>query len=76
MKFMNKDQILNSLGLDQNTLSAGHLEVFTPIDGSKLASVKTHKPQDVDAVIVRSCEAFKLWREVPAPRRGDNLWVQ
>ena len=68
---MNKDQILNSLGLDQNTLSAGHLEVFTPIDGSKLASVKTHKPQDVDAVIVRSCEAFKLWREVPAPRRGE-----
>ena len=62
---------LRSIGFDQSTLTAGDLASHSPIDGSLLARVRSTTPAELDAVIARSVDAFKAWRSVPAPRRGE-----
>ena len=47
----------------------GTLKTRSPIDGSSAGSVV--ETGDVEAVIARSVEAFRAWRRVPAPRRGE-----
>jgi aldehyde dehydrogenase (NAD+) len=60
--------------LSMAAASSGHgpaLEVHSPIDGRLLASVPTHTPAEVSAIIDQSASAFLKWREMPAPRRGE-----
>jgi len=47
------------------------LAVRSPIDGRVLATVRGATPADVKRVVDASAEAFKTWRTVPAPRRGE-----
>ena len=47
------------------------LAARSPIDGRNLATVRTASPGDVGAVIDSAEGAFKTWRLVPAPRRGE-----
>ena len=64
-------QIFSALGLDESQISGGNLEVFSPVDGAKIANVKTHTTAEAEKIIAQSAEAFKKWRIVPAPRRGE-----
>ena len=48
-----------------------HLTVRSPIDGSELASFPAAMPEDVPQVVEDASQAFKTWRMVPAPRRGE-----
>jgi len=66
---MDFQDILKANGLDD--LSAGDLEVFTPIDGSKIAAVRMNRAKDVEAIAAQSRAAFEAWRDVPAPVRGE-----
>jgi len=54
-----------------SSFSGSDLKVTTPIDGSEIASLRLDTPAEVDAKIAKSVEAFKKWREVPGPRRGE-----
>ena len=63
--------ILSAVGLSDDVLTGGDLDVRTPIDGSLLASIATVDASDVDAVVQRASDAFRTWRDVPAPRRGE-----
>ncbi len=47
------------------------LPVHSPIDGSLLATLRFDTKEETEAKIARSVVAFKAWREVPAPRRGE-----
>ena len=58
---------------DLNGLDKGDLDVFTPIDGSKIASVKMDKASDVDSVVKQSHKAHLEWRKTPAPVRGELI---
>lgn len=49
----------------------GELEVFSPGDGSKIASVMQASAEDYETIAASSVEAFKAWRTVPAPERGQ-----
>ncbi|HTK84669.1 MAG TPA: aldehyde dehydrogenase family protein [Patescibacteria group bacterium] len=60
-----------SLGLDKGVLTGGDLIVRSPIDGTPLGSIRRHSASDVAAVIQKSEKAFKQWRTVPAPVRGE-----
>jgi aldehyde dehydrogenase (NAD+) len=62
-------KILKSLNV--STLTNGDLNVFSPIDGEKLGSLKQNNPKDIDAVAKKAQTAFKEWRAVPAPVRGE-----
>ena len=68
---MSYTHILNAAGISSTEISAGKLTVITPIDGSKLASLKIATKDDVLTAIEKSNEAFQIWRNVPAPRRGE-----
>ncbi|MFC3053548.1 L-piperidine-6-carboxylate dehydrogenase [Kordiimonas pumila] len=68
---MDIKDIFSKLGLDEKSLNSGSLEVFTPVDGSKFASLKTDSAADADTKIAAAVEAFKIWRTVPGPRRGE-----
>ncbi len=63
--------ILEALGLTEGKISGGDLDVFSPVNGEKLAAVKQDKTGDIDGVVNRSTAAFKAWRTVPAPVRGE-----
>ncbi len=47
------------------------LAVRSPIDGAEIARVHETSADDMQGVIARSVAAFKAWRDVPAPRRGE-----
>ncbi|MFO7842878.1 MAG: aldehyde dehydrogenase family protein [Bacteroidales bacterium] len=43
----------------------------SPIDGKEIAKVKNAAIEDYEKVITKAQSAFKVWREVPAPKRGE-----
>ena len=65
------DDILGRLGLERALLADGDLEVRTPVTGEPLARTHRTNAAGTDAAIGRAVEAFEVWRDVPAPRRGE-----
>ena len=49
------------------------IDKISPIDGKKLASVRTASTDDYDTAIARAHEAFLKWRTTPGPVRGDTV---
>ena len=47
------------------------IESVSPVDGSVIASVNAATEADYEAVVLKAQEAFKAWRKVPAPHRGE-----
>jgi aldehyde dehydrogenase (NAD+) len=47
------------------------LEVTTPIDGSRIATVQQVTEEEYDRLVDRAHAAFLEWRKVPGPVRGD-----
>lgn len=74
-------QMLKNLGIsnENNGVSAGGaffatgdmLESFSPTDGKLISKVKTANPEDYKTVIEKAKSAFKEFRMVPAPKRGE-----
>ena len=53
------------------SLTHGTMPVFSPIDGAEIARAPEADPALMPEVIARATSAFRAWREVPAPRRGE-----
>jgi aldehyde dehydrogenase (NAD+) len=53
----------------------GDLAVHSPIDGAELASLRFDTADEIEAKLRRSVEAFRAWRDVPAPRRGELVRI-
>ncbi len=68
---MNAQEILSRLIPNLSAFSGSDLTVYSPIDGAELAKLKLDTSAEVEAKIAKSVEAFKAWREVPAPIRGE-----
>ncbi|MGR3620805.1 L-piperidine-6-carboxylate dehydrogenase [Pseudophaeobacter sp.] len=68
---MQHSQILTAAGFTQDELTRGSLIVTTPVDGSVIAQLATHSAGEAEAQISSAKAAFKSWRTVPAPRRGE-----
>lgn len=68
---MSYTEILSKVGLEEKEYTNGTLDVFTPIDGTKIASVAEHSEADMQAMIQQAKAAFNAWKTVPAPRRGE-----
>src|SRR5205814_6514981 len=74
--------VLQKLGLtDDNTGvfdgewrgGGAKIDKISPIDGQKLASVRTASADEYDRAISRAHEAFLKWRTTPGPVRGDTV---
>jgi len=77
---MTRDQIFAELGLDDSNLggfdgewlaSGEVLEIETPVDGTRLGSVRQVTREEYDRIVDRAHQAFLEWRTVPAPKRGE-----
>lgn len=56
----------------QNYFSNGEiLESYSPVDGQRIASVRTSNLADYEKVMQTAIEAFKIFRLMPAPQRGE-----
>jgi aldehyde dehydrogenase (NAD+) len=47
------------------------IESYSPVDGTLIAKVKASTKEDYQAAMAKAEEAFKVWRLVPAPKRGE-----
>lgn len=56
-----------------NTAGEKVIESNSPVDGKLIASVKVATASDYDTVVAKAQEAFKSWRNVPAPKRGEMV---
>ncbi|WP_113911890.1 aldehyde dehydrogenase family protein [Roseovarius dicentrarchi] len=63
--------VLANLDLKEADLTGGTLAVHSPVDGSQMAKLVETKAADMDTVIANANTAFRAWRQVPAPRRGE-----
>jgi aldehyde dehydrogenase (NAD+) len=68
---MTHDEILKAAGLTKSDLTGGTLVVHSPIDGAQIACVQETAVAEMPKIITRSQDAFKKWRDLPAPRRGE-----
>ncbi len=61
-----------STGLEWNTTTdEGELDIVSPVDGKRIAAVYLASEEDYERVVTKSAEAFRKWRMVPAPKRGE-----
>jgi aldehyde dehydrogenase (NAD+) len=68
---MAHEAVTQGAGLSVSELSGGSLQVTSPIDGGALGRVAVTETAAVDSLGATAAEAFKAWRLVPAPRRGE-----
>lgn len=46
-------------------------ESVSPIDGKPIAKIRNATIDDYEFLVKKAQEAFKVWREIPAPKRGE-----
>jgi aldehyde dehydrogenase (NAD+) len=51
--------------------SGAPIESFSPVDGKTIGKTSTTTKEDYEKVITTAQDAFKYWRKLPAPKRGD-----
>ena len=47
------------------------IESYSPVDGQLIGKVKTTTKDDYEKVMEAATTAFRFWRTMPAPQRGD-----
>jgi len=47
------------------------IQSYSPADGKLIANIKQAKTEDYEKIILTAQDAFKKWRMVPAPKRGE-----
>ncbi|TAK41661.1 MAG: aldehyde dehydrogenase family protein [Saprospiraceae bacterium] len=77
---MNRD-FLRKLGLKKHNpgtstgqeelTSRRYIKSFSPVDGELTGSVSQTSSDQYEEVIRTAQQAFKIWREIPAPKRGE-----
>lgn len=53
------------------TTTQGELKISSPATGAHIATVYQASEEDYERVMQKAEEAFRWWRTVPAPRRGE-----
>ncbi len=60
-----------SLGSKWLKTRGERIDSYSPVDGKLIASVNSATEVDYEAAVLKATEAFKVWRTVPSPKRGD-----
>jgi aldehyde dehydrogenase (NAD+) len=62
-----------STGINHFNTSGKIIESYSPVDGTLIAKVNTCTDQDYESVVNTAQEAFKVFRTIPAPKRGEMV---
>jgi aldehyde dehydrogenase (NAD+) len=63
--------ILGRLGVAPELWTGGDMPGYSPVTGEQIAALKTASAADAARAIDAAHDAFKAWRLVPAPKRGE-----
>ena len=76
-------EILQSLSLseknfgtiigNENLAGPESLTSFSPVDGLPIAEVTITTKEQYEKVLTASMDAWKIWKQLPAPQRGDII---
>lgn len=69
-------ELLDRLGVDRALWTDGSMPSVTPLTGEQLGMVQVADVATIDETLDAAAAAFRAWRDVPAPRRGElvRLW--
>ena len=69
-------RLMEKLGVDRRLWTEGEMSSFTPITGERMARLITADARAIDEALDTATAAYRAWRNVPAPRRGElvRLW--
>jgi len=59
------------IGSEAVQSSASLIEVYSPVDGSQMASIKPTDKKAYQTIVDESKKASEVWRNIPAPKRGE-----
>ena len=72
LKDLGINDINNGTSTGSNWFSSGEeIASYTPVDASLIGKVKATTAQDYEKVVQTAQEAFKTWKLMPAPQRGE-----
>ncbi|PRD49633.1 L-piperidine-6-carboxylate dehydrogenase [Phyllobacterium myrsinacearum] len=63
--------LLAKLGVAEAAYTGGTMASFSPVTGEKIADIAIHSAADTAKAIEQADAAFREWRLVPAPKRGE-----
>ncbi|MGI6851781.1 L-piperidine-6-carboxylate dehydrogenase [Mesorhizobium sp. 1B3] len=63
--------ILSKLGVAERAYTNGSMASFSPVTGEQIGALAVTSPADAAAMIEKADAAFRAWRLVPAPKRGE-----
>ncbi|MBL6663357.1 MAG: aldehyde dehydrogenase family protein [Flavobacteriales bacterium] len=72
LKELGLKEINNGSSTGSDCFSSGELlESYSPVDGKLIGKVRCSTKEDYEKVMSAATSAFKNWRTVPAPKRGE-----
>lgn len=72
LKTLGVNEINSGTSTGSKTFGSGdEISSFSPVDGQLIAKVTTTTKADYDKVMTSATSAFKTWRTMPAPQRGE-----
>lgn len=60
-----------STGINWIQTKGAVLESYSPVDGQLIGKVNLATEEDYDTIMKKAEEAFKIWRLIPGPKRGE-----
>ena len=72
LKALGIKEVNDGTSTGSNSFSSGEIiESYSPVDGQLIGKVKTTTAADYEKVMHSATEAFKMFRAMPAPQRGE-----
>ncbi|MEO9336105.1 aldehyde dehydrogenase family protein [Mesorhizobium sp. SB112] len=65
--------LLKKLGVPDKAFTGGAMPSYSPVTGEKIADLHAIGEKDVGEAVERADKAFREWRLIPAPRRGELI---
>ncbi|KGQ50526.1 aldehyde dehydrogenase [Gallibacterium anatis 10672-6] len=66
---------MQAMGVDEQQYQQGNYKVRSPITGEQIGTINLDGKDAVDVKVKNAVAAFKAWRQVPAPRRGELVRI-
>ncbi len=74
LKALGLKEINDGCSTGKNWFASGEIiESYSPVDGKLIGKIKTANKSDYQKVATTASEAFKYWRTIPAPKRGEYV---
>ncbi len=64
-------ETMQACGVTASLTVSGGMSVVSPVTGESVATLAEHSVADTEAAIATANAAFRKWRLVPGPRRGE-----